>query len=88
MKATQLLQREWIGTAVHVHRAANPAQEGRNGTIIDETKHTFVLRTSNGVKRMHKRGLHLAASIDGQRVLIDATLLERRPHERVKRKKH
>lgn len=43
-----------IGRTVTVTRARNPQLIGKNGTVIDETKHTLTLTTSNGNKTLIK----------------------------------
>ncbi len=88
MRATELLQREWIGSVITVHSSSNKSQEGLTGTIIDETKHTFLIATGRGRRRINKGNLHFRTQVEGRDVLIDASLLEKRPHDRIKAKKH
>jgi len=78
------LRYEFIGKKVTVTSAANETLVGMKGTIIDETKHSFVIRTSDGDKRILKRGCTFDITFDGTTVSIVGDKIELSPEERIK----
>lgn len=81
---TLILKAALIGKRVTVIEARNPSLLGMHGIIIDETKHTLLLKTKQGVKRIGKNRITLELPDD--HVRIQGRLLIGRPEERVKRK--
>ena len=75
-----LLGHELIGKEVCVVDAANPAQKGMKGTVVDETKNTIVMSVRGKKKRLPKRGITL--HIGGY--IMKGALLVGRPEERLK----
>jgi ribonuclease P protein subunit POP4 len=77
------LQAELIGIPISVVAAKNPSLIGLSGTIVDETKHTLVVR--NGTKRtvLLKEQITIAAEIGGVHVEIDGAKLAKRPEKRI-----
>jgi ribonuclease P protein subunit POP4 len=47
-----ILRHELLGLEVLVITASNPLHEGIGGRIIDETKNTLLIRTSDGKQRI------------------------------------
>ena len=73
-----------IGVGIRVSSARNPSLVGLSGTIVDETKHTLLVETSRGVKRLLKDAVVL--ELPKERIRIKGSLLVGRPEERIKRK--
>lgn len=78
--STQVIHAEWIGKHIRVINATNPSQKGLEGIVVDETRNTVVVETSQGVKRVQKHGS--VFEIDGNEVEGDEVLAA--PEERVK----
>ncbi len=70
-----LLRGEFIGRDVRIGNTT--------GTIIDETKHTFVVKTENGRKTYLKRTTTFEFIIEGKRVHIKGSLLAMKPEQRI-----
>ena len=80
--STNVIHAEWTGKHICVVDAANPSQKGLEGIVVDETRNTVVVETTNGVKRVQKHGSVFA--IDGHEVEGDDVLAA--PEERIKLK--
>jgi ribonuclease P protein subunit POP4 len=76
-------QEELIGVPIRVVAATNESLRGLAGTVIDETKHTLVVRTDTGRKVLKKEQITIAATIRGQPVEIDGARLAKRPEKRI-----
>jgi ribonuclease P protein subunit POP4 len=74
---------EFIGQNLTVKTAKNKSLQGLTGKIIDETKKTFTIKTSDGDKRVLKEGCTF--TIGNQ--TVEGEELALRPEERIKRKK-
>ena len=75
---TKGIREELIGKSIEV--------EGKKiqGTIIDETKHTFTIETAQGNKKVTKKdNIFLISAKDG-RMRINGHLLIARPEDRIK----
>jgi len=77
---------ELIGKQVKITKAANESLVGLTGTIVDETKHTLVIDTAHGRKTVIKKGVTLSVMVDGQECVMDASMIDMAPEERVKLK--
>ena len=56
------------------------------GIIVDETKHTFVLETSGGMRRIFKHIALFEFLQKGMQFRVQGKLLVGRPEDRIKRK--
>ena len=68
--------KEFIGCQLIVVQAANKSLEGLSGTIIMETKNTFIVKTKKNRKIVLKNGTKF--KIDGKEFQGD----QKRPEER------
>jgi ribonuclease P protein subunit POP4 len=87
MKVTaEIIQQEFVGLRAKVVRSTNPDCEGISGTIIDETRNTFLLSRDGEEKRVIKETsvFHFTYP-DGTVVEIDGKLLVGRPEDRIKK---
>lgn len=87
MKVTaEIIQHEFIGLKAKVVKSTNPDCEGLSGTIIDETRNTFLLNR-NGKERCIIKETSVFHFIypDGTVVEIDGKLLVSRPEDRIKK---
>ncbi len=80
-----ILRHELIGLKATVVQSRNTTQEGLTGLIIDETKNTFSLRTTEGIKCVQKQYMLLRVALpDSVDVIIDCSSLSVSPTRRVK----
>tara|TARA_Y100000310_G_scaffold244040_1_gene248715 strand:- start:1281 stop:1547 length:267 start_codon:yes stop_codon:yes gene_type:complete len=80
-----LIRHELIGLVVEVVGAKNPCQVGIKGKVVDETRHTLLVATSNGEKRLMKRCVVIRVKLKSQRVEVDGERLVGKPEERIKK---
>jgi len=73
----------WIGAGLTVVDAADPSLVGRQGLVIDETRHTIHLLEGEHALTLGKAGLSF--SIDGFTTVIDGSLMRQRPEDRTNR---
>lgn len=79
-------RQELIGAQVTITKANNQELVGLKGIVIDETKHTLVVKTTAGTKRVIKAGVVFMFVIDGTEHIIDGDTINVSPEERVKLK--
>lgn len=72
--------RPFIGKQLRVVSSTNTSYEGCKGLIIDETKNTFVIQTSQEQKTILKKGCIF--DIDGKQ--IQSTKIMKRLEDRIK----
>lgn len=75
---------ELIGTRVAITHAINASLAGITGTIIDETKHTLVIKTPKGVKRVVKNGITICVDRNGEQHTVNGKSINMSPEERVR----
>ena len=80
-----VLADEWIGRAVTIIACTDPTWVGCSGTIIDETKNTFLIECGDGRRRIAKHTATFQITVHNQTRNIKGTLLRQRPEERIKR---
>jgi len=75
------LRREFIGKECEV--------KGKNvhGTIIDETKNTFIIQTKNNARRIGKRDNAFIIDFRDQKIEIPGQQIMLRPEDRIKIRK-
>lgn len=79
-----VIRHELIGLFAVVAKSSNKTQEGFSGLIIDETKNTIFLQTTEGIKCLQKQHMLLRATLpDSVEVLIDCSKLSVSPTRRV-----
>jgi ribonuclease P protein subunit POP4 len=79
-----ILRHELLGLEVLVITASNPLHEGVGGRIIDETKNTLIIRTSDGKQRIPKmRSVFRFTLENGPRIDVDGSALTGSPERRI-----
>ena len=76
---TDTLRGELIGTAIIVDHKLH-------GIIIDETKNTVTLKTTNGNRKFIKKKHNFTISSGGKSIEIQGKLLVSKPEDRIKLK--
>ncbi|MBR9680073.1 MAG: ribonuclease P protein component 1 [Candidatus Altiarchaeota archaeon] len=79
-----ILSEELIGSSCKIVESTDKARIGLAGTIVDETKNTFILRTDKGDKIVPKKECSFVIELDKRKYRIDGKMLVGRPEDRVK----
>jgi len=83
--AQNILRHELIGLTVKVSAATNPAIRGIHGSVIDETKNTLGILSSQGTLMIPKNIATFRFKLpDGVLVDVDGSRLVARPEARLK----
>jgi ribonuclease P protein subunit POP4 len=86
--AGNILRHELIGLPVEVVQAANPAQQGIAGRIVDETRNMVVIETPRGTKKIGKAHATFRFTIpDGTVVDVSGSALVSQPEKRITSRK-
>ncbi len=78
-----LLKKEVIGLHIIITDSRNKANIGIEGKIIDETKHTLLIRTNEGKKQLMKN--NITFMIKEKKIMVQGKALAGKPEERIKR---
>jgi ribonuclease P protein subunit POP4 len=82
----EILSSEFIGTKMKITKSKNICQVGLSGTIVDETRNTFVITGTTGPKRVAKALITLNFIFrDNTIVEVEGKLLIGRPEDRLKK---
>lgn len=85
INASNVIKHELIGLIAEVINAKNPSLIGLKGKIIDETRSTITLKTTQGKKVIIKKQVKMAITIMKSKTEIDGSLLVGRVEERLKK---
>jgi len=81
-----ILIHELIGLKVKVINSLSIPYIGLSGTVVDETKNTFVISTKKGEKRIPKKGCVFLFSLpDKSKVKVVGEHIAFRPYDRPKK---
>ena len=84
--AENILRHELLGLPVEVVRAANPAQQGIAGRVVDETRNMLVIGTPRGEKRVEKAHATFRLTLPAGTVVdVSGSALVSRPEKRISR---
>ena len=81
----KILMGELIGKRVKIIKSSNINIIGLQGKVIDETKNTFIIETSDGQKIVPKKENVFRFYLNDHHIDVPGTLLTYRPHERIKK---
>lgn len=74
-----------VGRQIAIVAAANTYLVGMQGKILHETRHMLMLKTSTGIKNVHKSNITLVINMDGNELTVSGKDLLGRVDERMKR---
>jgi ribonuclease P protein subunit POP4 len=87
MRATAVVQSEFIGLDAKVVRSTNPSYVGISGQVVDETRNTLVIRHKNGDKVIIKESAVFHFTLpNGTIVEVEGNAILGRPEDRVKKR--
>lgn len=80
------MRHELIGLQVKVVKSSHEDHVGIEGTVVDETMNTLIVRSTRGDKMVPKAVTTLTFTLpDGTKVEVEGKYLRGRPWDRVKR---
>lgn len=84
LKLNSIIKHELIGLHIKIADSKNKANIGLTGKIINETKYTLTIKTAKGNKMVFKKTIKIELKKNNKKILVDGSLLIRRPEDRVK----
>ena len=85
MNLKDFLRHDLIGLKMEVIESKNMKLIGIIGTIIDETKHTLIIKEGNKNKTLIKNQVTLKIFHNQEEIKVNCELLVGRPEDRLKR---
>jgi ribonuclease P protein subunit POP4 len=79
-----LVNDELIGLQTKIIESTNKSIVGLEGKIVDETKSMLTLQTIRGFKMIPKQHNTWEFTNNGQNIIIDGSLIAKRPEDRLK----
>ena len=81
-----LFTHEIIGLNAIISNSPNSEIIGLNGTIVDETKSMFKIKTGNSFKNIPKKHNTWKFNVAGQEMTLHGNMLEKRSFDRLRSK--
>lgn len=85
MDEKNIAKDEFIGLHVKILDCTDPSWKGQNGLIVDETKNTFLIKTTYGNKKIAKKTAIFEFESDDKKIIIDGKKIVYRPEDRIKK---
>lgn len=82
--ANDVARHELIGLEVVV-KSPDAGMDGLSGRVVDETKHTFLVETPKGVRRVGKAGNRFVFRVGADAVALDGDDIMFQPEDRTKK---
>ena len=79
INSENLIQQEFIGLDTSVIDSSNLPLIGLNGTIINETKSMFTLKTAKGIKKIPKTNSIWSFKINNKELKLEGSKIQKRP---------
>jgi RNase P/RNase MRP subunit p29 len=76
---------EWIGLKIKIAKSTDPALQGLEGVLRDETMNTFTIETNGKSRQVQKQGTTIRAELPTEEIDLDLSTLRFRPEDRVKK---
>ncbi len=84
MKSIPPLKDEFIGCMVTIERCTDPTWIGKQGIIIDETQHLFLIDMDHTIKRIEKKTATFKVS-SSKTIRLNGSKISYRPEDRIKK---
>ena len=85
MNEKNLAKEEFIGQNVKIVDCTDPNWKGQSGLIVDETKNTFLIKTTHGNKKIAKKTAMFEFKTNDEKIIIDGKKIVYRPEDRIKK---
>ncbi|MDG6219160.1 MAG: ribonuclease P protein subunit [Candidatus Thermoplasmatota archaeon] len=76
---------EFIGCLVTIEHCTDPTWIGKQGIIVDETKHLFLIEIQNTIKRIEKKTATFKISLSDKTIRLNGSKIVYRPEDRIKK---
>ena len=76
---------EFIGCTVIIEDCTDPTWIGKEGIIVDETKHLFLIDINNTIKKIEKKTAIFQVSLPERTIRIKGSEINYRPEDRIKK---
>ena len=87
MEISEVLKHEIIGLKIKVIDSKNKSNIGTKGTIIDETKNTLIIETTDEKRKtLFKQNIIIETKINNKKIKIKGAGLLGRSQDRIKQK--
>jgi len=87
MEISDVVKHELIGLNIKVIDSKNKSDIGIEGTIIDETKNTVIIETTDEKRKtLFKQNIIIETKINNKKIKINGKGLLGRPQDRIKQK--
>ena len=83
MRRSDIMRMEFIGSEVEV--LSGKCYEGIHGTVLYETKNTFVIGSAGTERMVPKSKNEFAITYEGERFVIKGSEVLHRPEDRIKK---
>tara|TARA_B100001167_G_scaffold162256_1_gene110193 strand:+ start:62 stop:319 length:258 start_codon:yes stop_codon:yes gene_type:complete len=74
---------EIIGLHTTIVESANSQLKGLNGIVVYETKNTFMLETTNGLKTIPKLFNKWEFQINKLKIVVEGLIMRKKPQDRI-----
>lgn len=85
MGENDIVKDELIGRQVMIKKCTDPSWVNVSGTVIDETKNTFLIEFGKQQKRIAKNTATFEFEYKGKRKIVDGSRLSFRSEDRIKK---
>jgi ribonuclease P protein subunit POP4 len=85
MNEKKLARDELIGLNVKIIKSSDPNWTKKTGTIIDETKNTFLIKIDKKNKRIAKNIAEFEFEHNGKLVRLNGSKISYKPEDRIKK---
>jgi len=76
---------EFIGCPVIIEHCTDPTWIGKNGIIVDETQHLFLIEIKNSIKKIEKKTAIFQVTLPDKTIRINGSKIIYRPEDRIKK---
>ena len=81
---TDSIHMPFLSRNIHITESTDPTLIGIRGQVIDETRRTIVVQTSNGMKVLAKDVINFTLDLEDK--VIEGFTVTQRPEDRINRK--
>ena len=85
MKEIPPNKKEFIGCSIIIEDCTDPTWIGKQGIIVDETKHLFLIEIKNCIKKIEKKTAIFQINGSEGIIRINGSKINYRPEERIKK---
>jgi ribonuclease P protein subunit POP4 len=85
MKQIPPLKEEFIGCPVTIERCSDPTWIGKQGIIVGETQHLFLIEINNTIKRIEKKIAIFQVTLPDKTIRLNGSKIVYRPEDRIKK---